>query len=168
MENIEIKARIKNLQNLRTEILRLDHTYLGQDHQIDTYFETKQGRFKLRESTLCGPYLVLYFLEDRQGPRSSIYQMIPVTDPVDIKLLFSRMLGIKIIIEKDREIFLFDNIRIHLDQVSGLGSFLEFEAVLDENHQDRIKEKKRIENLLRVLCIDSKDLVSKSYRELLK
>jgi len=33
-------------------------------------------------------------------------------------------------VSKRREIYLWHNVRIHLDAVTGLGSFVEFEAVL--------------------------------------
>ena len=168
MENIEIKTRVSDLQYIRKKILQMDHQYVGLDHQLDTYFSTKLGRMKLRESTLSGPYMVLYFRDDIHGPRSSTYQMIPVNDPVGVKDMLSQMLGIQIVVDKKREIFLYENVRIHLDQVSALGEFMELEAVMDEKHDDKKKEKEKVNHLMDILNIKQEDLHSKSYRELVE
>ena len=166
MENIEIKAKVSDLESIRKKILQLDHQYVGLDHQLDTYFSTRAGRMKLRESTLSGPYMVLYFRDDIHGPRNSTYQMIPVNDPAGVKDMLSQMLGLQIVVDKKREIFLYENVRIHLDQVSGLGEFMELEAVMDEKHNNRKTETEKVNHLMGILDIEQKDLLSKSYREL--
>ena len=39
-----------------------------------------------------------------------------------------------IVVRKRRELFLLDNVRIHLDTVESIGTFLEFEALVTPNH----------------------------------
>ena len=167
MENIEIKARIENPSQIRDKIKSLDHKSVGLDHQIDTYFNTFNGRFKLRESSLSGPYLIFYIRENLSGPKSSIYQKLPVEDADGLKDLLEKMQGIHTIVEKKREIYLYENVRIHLDDVLNLGSFLEFEAVMDEKYNNRETELKKVEYLMKTLGITDDNLISESYENLI-
>jgi predicted adenylyl cyclase CyaB len=168
MENIEIKARLDSLDQIRTLVKKLDPTFVGLDIQIDTYFNTMKGRFKLRESSLSGPYLIFYLRENLSGPKSSVYQKLPVEDPNGLKEILKEMQGIHTVIEKTREIFLYQNVRIHLDDVLQLGSFLEFEAVMNEKNNNKAAEHKKIEYLMQKLGIDKDDLIGESYENLIK
>ena len=168
MENIEIKARVDNPDKKRDIVSALDHTFIGIDHQIDTYFKVTNGRFKLRESSLSGAYLILYLRDNLPGPTSSVYQKIPVDDADGLKNLLHKMQGIHITIEKKREIYLYENVRIHLDEVKNLGNFLEFEAVMDDRYNDKDLETKKVNYLLEKLEIDEKDLISVSYENLME
>jgi predicted adenylyl cyclase CyaB len=168
MENIEIKARVADLNRIRKQVLKIPHQYVGLDHQIDTYFITQTGRMKLRESKLSGAYMVLYLRDDIQGPKTSTYQMIPVKDPDSVKTLLTQMLGLQIVVEKERDIFLYKNVRIHLDRVRDLGEFMELEAVMDETYNDKKEETEKINNLLELLNITEEKLLSRSYRELVE
>jgi predicted adenylyl cyclase CyaB len=167
MENIEIKTRLSNPGQTREAIKKLDHTYVGLDHQIDTYFKATNGRFKLRESSLSGPYLIFYLRDNLSGPKSSVYQKLPVEDTEGLKELLIKMQGLHTIIEKKREIYLYENVRIHLDEVVNLGSYLEFEAVMDEKFNNREVEFQKVEYLMELLGIAKKDLISGSYENLI-
>ena len=168
MENIEIKARLKNIDQTRELVKKMDHIYVGVDLQIDTYFKITKGRFKLRESSLSGPYLIFYVRDNLSGPKSSVYQKLPVEDVTGLKDLLTNMQGIETIIEKKREIYLFENVRIHLDEVTGLGHFLEFEAVMDNKFNNRKIETEKVEKLMEALNIHQENLVSESYENLIK
>jgi len=168
MENIEIKARVKNPAKIRKLIKQLDHTFVGLDHQIDTYFKTTNGRFKLRESSLSGAYLIFYLRENLSGPKSSVYHKLPVEDPDGLKSLLKKMQGFHKIIEKNRNIYLYQNVRIHLDEVNKLGNFLEFEAVMDEKYRNKNVEIQKVKYLMEKLEINEVDLVSKSYENLME
>ena len=52
MRNIEIKAKVKDLEPIRKRLKSLNPRYIGLDHQIDTYYKVKQGRLKLREGNI--------------------------------------------------------------------------------------------------------------------
>ena len=168
MENIEIKARVENLDRTRDMVKTLDHKFVGLDYQIDTYYKVTNGRFKLRESSLSGPYLIFYLRDNLSGPKSSVYQKVPVDDAQGLKNMLHQMHGIQTIIEKKREIYLYENVRIHLDQVKNLGNFLEFEAVMDERNNDKNVETQKVNFLLEKLQIDEKDLISVSYENLME
>ena len=58
--NLEIKARCADLPAARAVAERLATRHLGIDEQTDTYFVTRKGRLKLRESSLSGGQLIPY------------------------------------------------------------------------------------------------------------
>jgi predicted adenylyl cyclase CyaB len=165
--NFEIKARCADLPAVRERAEGLATAYIGIDHQVDTYFVTRCGRLKLRESSLSGGQLVPYLRPDRAGPRRSDYRILPVPDPAGTKALLSQILGVHRVVEKQREIFLVDNVRIHLDRVEGLGTFLELEAVFDGDAASEAVEQKKVERLMRELGVQPSDLVATSYEALL-
>ena len=168
MENIEIKARVEKLDRMREKVNTLEHTYVGFDHQIDTYFKMANGRLKLRESSLSGPELIFYLRENIIGPKNSVYHKLPVEDPQGLINLLTKMQGIHKIIEKNREIYLYQNVRIHLDDVKNLGNFLEFEAVMNKKYNDKNVEAKKVNYLMDKLGIKDKDLISGSYENLVE
>jgi predicted adenylyl cyclase CyaB len=136
------------------------------DHQVDTYFVTARGRFKLRESSLSGPQLVPYLRPDQHGPKRCDYRVVPVDDPAGLKKLFTEILGVHRVVDKQREIFLFENVRIHLDRVEGLGSFLELEAVFDGSPAAEAEQQKKVDWLMKELRIGRADLLATSYEAL--
>lgn len=75
-------------------------------------------------------------------------------------------LGILVRVEKHREIYFYQNVRIHLDQVEHLGTFLEFEAVLESEEQ--IEQGETVVAWLQEqLAIGPADLLTSSYSDML-
>jgi len=60
---------------------------------------------------------------------------------------------------------LWHNVRIHLDEVEGLGSFIEFEAVIS-NGEDEATGHARLKHLCEVLNVSPEDYLDKSYADL--
>ena len=160
---MEVKARCADLEGLRRRAAALATRHLGVDHQVDTYFHTRAGRLKLRESSLSGAQLVPYRRADAAGPRVSDYQVIPVPDGGATRDLLAALLGVRRVVRKEREIFLWHNVRIHLDRVDGLGTFMELEAVYDGRPESEPAERRKVEHLLKELRIPQSDLVPTSY-----
>ena len=166
-KNLEIKARCRDLSAARERIARIATEQIGVDHQLDTYFRTAKGRLKLRESSLWGGQLVPYLRPDVDGPSRSEYRVIPVEDPASLKALLTQILGLHRVVEKEREIFLYENVRIHLDRVRGLGTFLELEAVADSDSDVDPAQHEKIAFLMKEFGIEPQDLLATSYEELL-
>jgi len=164
--NLEIKARCADLAEARRRAAAIATEHLGVDHQVDTYFNTSQGRLKLRESSLSGGQLVPYLRPDQEGPKRSDYRVIPVEEPAGLKRLLSEILGIHRIVDKQREIFLFENVRIHLDRVKGLGTFLELEAVFDGSPVAEAEQQRKVDWLMKELQIAPGELLATSYEAL--
>lgn len=166
--NLEIKARCPDLARARERVQHLGSQRLGVDHQVDTYFQTRAGRLKLRESSLSGGQLVPYRRPDAGGPRRSDYQVVAVEDPTTLKGLLSDLLGERRVVRKEREIFLVENVRIHLDRVQGLGEFLELEAAYDGTPEGEREQQRKVARLMQELGVRETDLLGTSYEALLE
>ena len=165
--NFELKARCADLALARERALAIATLWLGVDRQVDTYFRVAAGRFKLRESSLSGAQLVPYLRPDAPQARRSDYVVIPVPDPERTKALLAALLGVRRVVRKQREIALFENVRIHLDRVEGLGDFLELEAVWDGDDAGEAEQRRKVAFLRERLAIRDSDLVAASYEGLL-
>lgn len=166
MPNIEIKAHCKDLEKARAIAKTIGAKSLGLDHQVDTYFSTKTGRLKLRESSLSGAMLIPYIRSDVSGPKKSDYTLLTAPNPALAKKLLSETLGVETVVEKYRDIYLAENVRIHIDDVKGLGTFLEFEAIYQDESPESVKrETERVHRLIEIFHIKKEDLIEGSYRE---
>ena len=166
-KNIEIKARCADLKRVRKLLKQLPARLEGTDRQTDTFFQVTEGRFKLRESSLYGALLIPYLRSDSKGPKSSEYTLIQTPEALKTKNLLSRILGVRGVIEKKREIYVYRNVRIHLDQVKNLGAFIEFEAVVSP-HDNESTSHSNIDYLMNYLKIAEKDLISGAYIDILE
>lgn len=164
MPNIEIKARSSSLDAAKELAIKYCMQHLGSIHQVDTYFSTSAGRLKLREIDGNQSQLIPYIKEYTKGPMKSCYSVLPVSDTESVKLLLDQILGTLAVVDKRRDIYLMENIRIHLDNVEGLGSFIEFEAVYHEDSfENEKKEVQKIEKLMELFGIKESDLLDRSY-----
>jgi predicted adenylyl cyclase CyaB len=163
--NIEIKARIGSIESVR-EICEQFATFSAYEHQIDTYFLCPQGRLKLREREGQAGQLVAYARANTAAPRASDYWLVPVDEARLLKTALTATLGVLAIVEKHREVFLYERVRIHLDRVVQLGDFLELEAVLSPA-DDESQAAQLVSELAERLSIDASDLVDRSYSDLL-
>ncbi len=165
-KNIEIKARYPDLQKAERLAQQLEAVFSGTDEQRDTFFRVPKGRLKLRESSLNGTMLIPYLRPDRSEAKDSRYVLLPVADVLATKALFDEMFGTWLVVEKTRRIYLYRNVRIHLDSVKGLGNFLEFEAVVDEKNDAQVS-RKRLEELKAHFGLKAEDLLAGAYADLL-
>lgn len=164
MPNIEIKAKCPNIEYAKQIAEKLKTDYIGVLHQVDTYYQTKKGRLKLREINGKEAQLIPYFKEQIEGKQKSEYAVLPVSDVDSLKNILDTTLGEIFVVEKKREVFLIDNVRVHLDEVKNLGEFIEFEAVYEENtDKNKEKELKKIEELKSSFRVGNSDLLDKSY-----
>jgi adenylate cyclase, class 2 len=166
MINIEIKARCDDIERTEENLNSLGAGPAGTFHQKDTYFKVDKGRLKLRELEPDEGHLIFYTREDVPGPKRSDYELAFTSDPEAMRGILSKLLGISIEVEKTRQVWLWDdNVRVHLDEVKGLGRFIELEAVTDEKGADESHQ--RVETLMRALEIGSDQLIEGSYGDLL-
>ena len=126
--NIEFKARIGDIISLENKLKELDPVFIGEDHQVDTYFNIANGRLKLREGNIENA-LIWYQREDTAGSkRSEILLYTHQPHPV-LKEILVKLHGIKIIVSKKRRIFFIGNVKFHFDRIDELGTFIEVEAI---------------------------------------
>lgn len=164
---VELKARIYDLDKIRQVLLRLGAEYVKTLRQKDVYFDNVIGRFKLRVNSDGSAKLVYYKRPNEKYAKESIIYLIDIDEPDVISRVLSETLGIKVVVEKVREIYRWQDVRVHLDQVEGLGVFLEFEyEVID--HEEVIRDSKnKLMKMLRDLGINEEQLQEYSYSDML-
>ncbi len=163
--NLEFKARLHDPAFARRLAARLSGGLPEVLEQTDTYFCCLQGRLKLREIAGQPAYLVAYQRTDEAAARLSHYQLVPIPDPAGLKLALSSTLGVWGEVRKRREVSLFENVRIHVDQLTGLGDYLEFEAVLTSAHE-AARAAAQLELLAQQFAVEPGDLEPRSYSDL--
>ena len=165
--NVEIKARVSDLSSLRETALALGARPAGVLAQVDRYFEIDGGRrVKLREIDGTSFELIRYDRPEDGGVRTSDYRVerFAAGDPA---LAAWRGRDAACVVAKTRELLLLDNVRIHLDRVERLGTFLELEAVVDGTHDER-SCRAAVDRLLDEFDIEPDSLLRASYSDLLR
>lgn len=125
--NAEIKARCPDPTFVRQYLQQNNARFAGTDHQCDTYFNTRNGRLKLREGNIENN-LIYYERANDAGPKTSAFTLTPVTDAAALKYSLAQALGIMKVVEKKREIYYIENVKFHIDELNNLGHFVEIEA----------------------------------------
>jgi predicted adenylyl cyclase CyaB len=164
--NVELKARCDDLERVRELCRQLGAEVQEPDRQTDTYFRVPHGRLKLRESLRTGPALIQYVRADLAAARESHYDICPVEDAEALKRILRNALGILAVVVKRREVLTIGDIRVHLDKVQGLGTFVELEGLLGHPGELPLVAG-QIMGLQRALAIDARSLVRESYADLM-
>jgi len=128
MRNIEIKVAIIDKQTMMNRIEMLGAEYQHTMKQSDYYFEIGEGKEKLRVIDDCKYELITYQRKEKSGRKDSFYDVKTLSSTEKDTLLLQRK-TIKYL-EKIRELWLYGNTRIHIDNVKDLGDFLELETVI--------------------------------------
>ena len=164
--NIEVKAKCHRPEFIRQYLQKNNAVFKGTDHQTDTYFNVSKGRLKLREGNIENN-LIYYERTDQPGSKESNFQLVKVPDAERLKEVLSKSLGIKIIVEKKREIYFIGNVKFHIDEIAGLGNFAEIEA--SDLYKDISKEElqRQCEFYRQEFEIKEEDLLSVSYSDML-
>ena len=163
--NIEIKARCADPTHIVNFLTRQQADFRGEDHQIDTYFHTQNGRLKLREGNIEHS-LVYYERPDQKGPKAS--EIILITQPPEeIKALLEKTNGVKVVVDKRRRIYFLENVKFHIDEVQSLGNFVEIEAIDLDGSIGREKLLAQCNYYLRAFRIAEEDLLTASYSDML-
>lgn len=164
---VEVKARCADTERMRRKVLGIGSKYVGTFHQIDTYFNSPRGYLKLRETEGAPSLLIYYDREALAGPKESNVLITEVSDPSGLKGILKSSLGIRVTVEKSRQIFHLKGTEIHLDSVKGLGSFVELERLTKKEPGALKRSRRRVRLLMKRLGITKQDLLRGSYSDLL-
>jgi len=164
--NIEIKARIENIDALEQKTAALATEGPVQIAQDDTFFRCGSGRLKLRSFSPTEGELIFYRRSDQQGPKESFYFRTPTANPEGLRQCLSLACGQAGKVLKHRTLYLIGRTRVHLDRVEGLGNFLELEVVLKENEpaEAGVQEAR---SLMAQLGVEPSQLIKTAYVDLL-
>jgi len=164
--NIEIKARCNKPERIRELLNTRNARFEGLDHQVDTYFQVNEGRLKVREGNIENN-LIYYKRDNISGPKQSDCQLFRTDPGSQLKSILRDSMGILAVVDKQREIYYISNIKIHIDIVKDLGSFVEIEACDEQGKFTSDQLHEQCMELMKEMQIDEADLESRSYSDLI-
>lgn len=164
--NIEIKAHIESIEALAPKVAAIADQGPIEIAQDDTFFRCASGRLKLRAFSSLEGELIFYRRANEQGPKESFYLRSPTSTPETLRESLSQAYGQVGRVRKHRTLFLVGRTRVHLDDVNGLGHFLELEVVLEDGElaEAGVREARC---LMAKLGIQPSQLVEGAYVDLL-
>jgi adenylate cyclase class IV len=162
--NIELKA----IDPEPAGSLETCHALGAQDKgvlwQRDSYFNVSTGGLKLREQQPGRAHLIQFERADEPQQRESRYRLIGTDDPQALLAALTEALGVNVTVTKRRRLFLWQNVRIHLDDVERLGTFIELEAVASA-HSDLQNEYELVKQLRDAFAITDDRLSATGYAQ---
>ena len=170
--NVELKARCPDPARVRRVLAAAGADFRGVDAQVDTYFAVPAGRLKLRDGTIERA-LIHYERADRAAVKRSDVTMArleaaPPEAMAALHATLSAALGVAAVVEKSREIRFVDNVKFHLDEMPGLGAFVEIEAIDLDGSRGEARLRAQCEEWRTRLGIADADLMAESYADLVQ
>ncbi len=164
--NIEIKAILHGRAAALAAAASLADSGPEIIHQEDVFFHCEGARLKLRIFDPEHGELIRYERPNEAGAKLSRYSIARTSTPYVLLDILTCTLGQLGTVKKIRTLYLAGQTRIHIDQVEGLGDFLELEVVLRDGQSEN--EGRRIAGeLLSRLGISQESWVAEAYIDLL-
>lgn len=165
MLEVEVKAKIKNLDKFERKLSEINAKFLKKEIQEDVYFNHPCRDFAKTDEALrirkIGNETFLTYKGKRLDAETKTREEIEIKCDEEISEILTR-LGFKAVtnVKKTRKEYLFENLHIYVDDVEGLGNFVEIEG-------KELKDKDKIFEILRFFEIEKSETIIKSYLELL-
>lgn len=160
--NLEIKVKLPSHKEVKSIIKKNKIGFAGLLIQKDIYYKVNNGLLKLRIEN-GDQTLIFYDRNEKSKKRWSDYHLLEIKNTDGNKYL-TKFLDVLTIVNKKRELYLFNNTRIHLDYVKNLGYFLELETKVVSGLRDA---EKRFAHLVDLLNLRDKEEIRASYKDLL-
>lgn len=164
--NFEFKARCSDIIKAEQTLLQKQPRFVGEDHQIDTYFNVPNGRMKLREGNIENA-LIHYIRQNAAGAKQSDVLLYHHQPAPQLKQILTTALGVKIVVDKRRKIYFIDNVKFHFDSVAALGTFLEVEAIDHDGSISIETLKEQCHFYAALLGVQEHDYMTGSYSDML-
>ncbi len=160
--NLELKVKVNSHKPIEKLLKNIDAQYIDILKQKDVYFKTKKNILKLRiegkNNTL------IKYTRNEKGKRFSNYELLKLEGKNPLKYL-TELFTIDTIVDKKRKLYIFNNTRIHIDEVKSLGKFIELETLVIKDKPDAIA---RFNYIKKALELDGLEEIKTSYKNLLK
>lgn len=163
---VEIKASCHEPDRIRNILKGQNARFVGRDHQVDTYYVVDKGRLKLREGEIENT-LIHYGRQNQAGPKRSDVQLFRTEPNSGIKDVLESFLDVLVVVDKHREIYFIDNVKFHIDEVDGLGGFVEIEAIDEKGTRNEASLTQQCQYFLELLGIQEENLLTDSYSDML-
>lgn len=167
LRNAEFKARCADLEATRILVEQLQPVFFqGTDFQRDTYFKVPEGRIKLREGNIEHA-LIYYQRAETIGTKSSDIELYRFSADPALRSILCKALPILVVVDKQRDIYFHGEVKIHLDLVQGLGTFLEVEVIDNTGNIPMEVLEEKCHWYAQYFGVKAHDFVAASYSDLL-
>ena len=161
--NLELKIKLDDYNQALAEAEKIGAEEFAFLKQKDVYYRTEKGLLKLRIMPEHSEF-IFYNRNEDKGERWSDYHLLKINNEENPEEFFNRIFDILTVVEKERKVLMYDNTRIHLDKVKGLGEFLELETIVNGTLEDA---KRRFDFLVTALKLNLSQQIRKSYKDLM-
>jgi adenylate cyclase class IV len=139
MQNVELKAELRDEPIAREVCLQMGGTLVGTMLQTDTYYRVPSARLKKREIIHLGeetsgdgqrggqPQVEYIFYDRPNSAGAKVSRFTLYNESGFIERFGASPLPELVRVEKLRTLYMIANTRVHMDTVKGLGKFIEFE-----------------------------------------
>lgn len=148
MREVEVKARITNAADIARRLTQLGCVWSESLHQDDRVYNKKgdslgaqyRGMVVLRIRNENGTSIVT-LKQQQENEKDNIEREVVVDDPSAMHDILSIMGWQETIrVKKVRQTCSYNNLTVCLDEVEGLGSFVEVEKLTDGDGGERVQE----------------------------
>lgn len=165
---LDTKARCDDFAAARDVLRDAGATHERTLDQTDTYFTAAHGWLKLRETCVHGSDrvtadLIAYRRSGERDVGECTFSVLPVDDADSWRAALSDVLGVVVDVHKTREVWCWETTEVHLDDVTGLGLFVELETGADGDEHAADAHRQRAT----ALGVDHGSAVGGSYSDLL-
>lgn len=161
--NLEVKIPFKSFAEIKKRLNSINAEFKGTLVQRDVYFKNEHSLLKLRIENGIES-LIRYNRSEKSKDRFSDYDVIHLSSSGTEKI-FNKIFLTEVVVEKKRQLYLFDNTRIHLDKIKLLGNYLELETLVIKDKNDA---RVRFNKIVKLLELDLNMQVRKSNYHLMK
>ena len=162
--NLELKARIASPGRAHVRAAALGAAPRGTLVQKRHVFpRPPNGRLKLREIEGHAAELIYYDRDENDPERWSTFTRETVGNPEGVKIVLTEAFGVLAVVRKRRDLYIFRDARIHIDDVEGLGTFVEFEVTGGKTAASVATMK----DLRDAFSIADEDIVKASYSDMI-
>ncbi|AKD04571.1 hypothetical protein POKO110462_11310 [Pontibacter korlensis] len=164
--SVSFKARLSDFAEAQTILLEQEVRFLDAAMQLETYYKVEQGKLKLIKGGLENA-LVHYQQQKHQNMFFNevlLYLKRPSSGLVET--LYGSPQPV-VELKKLRKTFVYDNLKVHLDQLETLGYFVEVEALDIDGSYGLEHLLELCESRKELLQLEDEDLVQEDYPVLL-
>ena len=162
-KNLELKIYCSSFSGLKKTLKVINAEFSGELIQKDVYYKNEKGLLKLRIEN--GEQSLIKYLRDEEGKdRWSDFHVLKFSGG-NTEEFFNDIFEVEAIVEKKRLLYMYNNTRVHLDEVKGLGNFLELETLVLSGLKDA---QNRFNKIIDLLGLDIKKQIKNSYKILIE
>ena len=161
-KDFTLKAHLANAEAIASTLLAMGASFVGEDHQHDTYFRAQNGKLKFRHGTLGT--LITHYERIAVGSleKTHVYRYDVNPSEAEVQQLFatSERLGET---HKIRKQYQFQNVTIHLDKLPNGENYIEVEAKDYSNSFSELDLQTQCKALFEKLDISNNAFVKTGY-----